>query len=68
MHSVQVAMRMGLCLIETRDRIELPELGSNQEWSVVVYGLDEDTAISIIKTYPETTVSRLLTMQQCNGN
>lgn len=51
---------MGLCLVETRDRIELPDVGSDQEWSVVVYGLDEDTAISVIKDWSETTVSRLL--------
>lgn len=49
---------MGLCLIETRDRIELPESGSNEEWSVIIYGLDEDATASAIKEWSETTVRR----------
>lgn len=52
---------MGVCLIETRDRIELPESGSNEEWSAVIYGLDEDAAVSAIKQWSETTVNWTLT-------
>ncbi|XPT03478.1 Noranthrone synthase [Ascochyta lentis] len=52
-HSVQVAMRLGLCLIETRDRIELPERGTSQEWSVAFYGLDENAAVNAINDFFE---------------
>ncbi|KAJ4320237.1 hypothetical protein N0V94_003501 [Neodidymelliopsis sp. IMI 364377] len=52
-HSVQVAMRLGLCLVETRDRIELPQPDASQEWSVAFYGLEEDGAVNAINEFFE---------------
>jgi noranthrone synthase len=55
-HCVQVAMRLGLCLVETRDRIELPQPNSSQEWSVAFHGLDEDVAVDAVNEFFEQQV------------
>ncbi|KAJ5151395.1 uncharacterized protein N7482_010647 [Penicillium canariense] len=43
-HTVQVALRLGLLAVDVRDRIECPEAGQPSQWSMLFFGLDEQVA------------------------
>ncbi|GAB1191821.1 Non-reducing polyketide synthase pks27 [Aspergillus pseudonomiae] len=51
-HTVLIAFRAGLFVADVRDRLE-PPTGSPVAWSVLIPGLDGDTAVSILQRYSE---------------
>lgn len=56
-HTVQVALRLGLHAVDLRDRIQRPEPGSTQqEWSAVFFGIDEGTAAAAIEEFSASKV------------
>lgn len=55
-HTVQVALRLGLLAVDMRDRIEIPEDGKNKEWSVVFFGLEEDVATAALERFSKKKV------------
>ncbi|KAI9744716.1 MAG: hypothetical protein M1818_001641 [Claussenomyces sp. TS43310] len=52
--TVQIAFRLGLCVVDVRDRIEIPSAEVSQEWSMVVPGLDPKTAAEAIGEFCQT--------------
>ncbi|KAL4751925.1 hypothetical protein BDW72DRAFT_192435 [Aspergillus terricola var. indicus] len=53
-HTVQVALRLGLLAIDVRDRIEPPEADGVQQWSTLFFGLDEKVAVAGLNDFIST--------------
>ncbi|KAL9609770.1 MAG: hypothetical protein Q9167_005482 [Letrouitia subvulpina] len=54
--TVQVAFRLGLCVVDVRDRIEAPSKDVPQEWSIVVPGLEPQVATLTIDEFCQAKV------------
>ncbi|KAF7590070.1 hypothetical protein BBP40_003272 [Aspergillus hancockii] len=51
-HTVLVSFRTGICVAEVRDRVE-PQTGPPVAWSVLIPGLEGDTAVPALESYCE---------------
>lgn len=58
--TVQVAFRLGLCVVDVRDRIEQPTEDIPQSWSLVFSGLEPSKATSLIQEFCEETVCKII--------
>lgn len=56
-HTVQIALRLGLLAVDVRDRIGRPEAGEPNQWSMLFFGLDEETALPALQEFVRTKVS-----------
>ncbi|KAI9878041.1 MAG: hypothetical protein M1830_002092 [Pleopsidium flavum] len=54
--TVQVAFRLGLCVVDVRDRIEAPSKDFPREWSMFVPGLEPKAAAVVIKEFCQVNV------------
>ncbi|KAJ9640320.1 hypothetical protein H2199_005859 [Coniosporium tulheliwenetii] len=54
--TVLVAFRLGLCVVDMRDRIEAPSKNTSQEWSVVIFDLEPKAATNAISEFCQTNV------------
>jgi hypothetical protein len=55
-HTVQIALRLGLLAVDMRDLIEPAENGKAQEWSALFFDIDEDVAASALSNFSKTKV------------
>jgi len=60
--TVQVAFRLGLCVVDVRDRIEGPTSEIAQSWSTVFSGLATAEATSLIKDFCESKVRKIFSL------
>lgn len=54
--TVQVAFRLGLCVVDVRDRIEAPSESIPHEWSIVFPGLEPKLAVLAIEDFCKANV------------
>lgn len=61
--TVQVAFRLGLCVVRMRDRMEMLSEDLPREWSVVFSDLEPKLATVAVNDFCQENVSRLI---QCH--
>ena len=54
--TVLVAFRLGLCVVDVRDRLEQPSPGEPQSWSIVFPGLEPDRATTLLDAFCKAKV------------
>lgn len=54
--TVLIAFRLGLCALDMRDRLELSVEDRSRPWSVVILGLETQSAVTAIKDFCKANV------------
>ena len=64
MQTVQVAFRLGMCVVRMRDLIEAPETDLPREWSIMFSEIEPKVAEIAIRDFCEANVSDPLLKQR----
>jgi hypothetical protein len=62
--TVQVAFRLGMCVVRMRDLIEAPETDLSREWSIMFLDIEPKVAEIAIRDFCKANVSDPL-LKQC---
>lgn len=64
--TVQVAFRLGMCVVRMRDRIEPPSSDLPREWSIMFSDMEPKVAEAAIRDYCNANVSGLFLVQRAS--